>query len=70
MRDNVLTMTNQNPEQIARDNIDKQLTESGWIIQKRSRLIYLPGLVWLLRSIKPKSAPPIMFYLLMASRLA
>jgi len=26
-------MTNQNPEQIARDNIDKQLTVCGWIIQ-------------------------------------
>lgn len=26
-------MTNQNPEQIARDNIDKQLTACGWIIQ-------------------------------------
>ena len=24
---------NQGPEQIARDNIDKQLIESGWIIQ-------------------------------------
>ena len=26
-------MSNQNPEQIARDNIDKALIESGWIIQ-------------------------------------
>ncbi|OFY68543.1 MAG: restriction endonuclease subunit R [Bacteroidetes bacterium RBG_13_43_22] len=26
-------MTNQNPEQIARDNIDRQLIASGWIIQ-------------------------------------
>lgn len=26
-------MTNQNPEQIARDNIDKQMTACGWIIQ-------------------------------------
>jgi type I restriction enzyme R subunit len=24
---------NQNPEQIARDNIDKQLTACGWVIQ-------------------------------------
>ena len=29
-------MTNQNPEQIARDNIDKQLIECGWIIQKEA----------------------------------
>lgn len=27
-------MPNQNPEQIARDNIDKQLTACGWIIQE------------------------------------
>jgi type I restriction enzyme R subunit len=26
-------MANQNPEQIARDNIDKQLTACGWVIQ-------------------------------------
>ena len=26
-------MPNQNPEQIARDNIDKQLTDCGWLIQ-------------------------------------
>ena len=26
-------MPNQNPEQIARDHIDKQLTACGWIIQ-------------------------------------
>ncbi|MCX6237126.1 MAG: hypothetical protein NTY07_06125 [Bacteroidia bacterium] len=26
-------MTNQNPEQIARDHIDKQLTACGWTIQ-------------------------------------
>lgn len=26
-------MTNQNPEQIARDNIDRQLLASGWVIQ-------------------------------------
>ncbi|OFY57317.1 MAG: restriction endonuclease subunit R, partial [Bacteroidetes bacterium RBG_19FT_COMBO_42_10] len=28
-----IAMTNQNPEQIARDNIDRQLIASGWIIQ-------------------------------------
>ena len=26
-------MPNQNPEQIAHDHIDKQLTDCGWIIQ-------------------------------------
>lgn len=28
---------NQNPEQIARDNIDKQLIASGWIVQDKSK---------------------------------
>ncbi len=31
-------MTNQNPEQIARDHIDQQLVAAGWIIQDKSRL--------------------------------
>ena len=29
---------NQNAEQIARDKIDKQLTASGWVVQKRSEI--------------------------------
>jgi hypothetical protein len=28
-------MPNQNPEQIARDNIDQMLTASGWIVQSK-----------------------------------
>ncbi len=31
-------MTNQNPEQIARDHIDEQLTACGWIIQGKSKI--------------------------------
>jgi len=31
-------MTNQNPEQIARDHIDRQLTECGWIIQDKKKI--------------------------------
>ena len=31
-------MTNQNPEQIARDLIDKHLLESGWIVQDKSNI--------------------------------
>jgi type I restriction enzyme, R subunit len=31
-------MTNQNPEQIARDHIDKQLINCGWVIQEKSKL--------------------------------
>lgn len=32
------SMANQNPEQIARDNIDRQLSDSGWIVQNLKAL--------------------------------
>lgn len=35
---------NQNPEQIARDNIDKQLNACGWIVQSKSRINLSEGL--------------------------
>ncbi len=31
-------MTNQNPEQIARDNIDRQLIACGWVIQDKKSI--------------------------------
>ena len=31
-------MTNQNPEQIARDHIDKQLLDCGWLIQDKAKI--------------------------------
>lgn len=37
-------MPNQNPEQLARDNIDKQLNACGWIIQNKSRINLHEGL--------------------------
>lgn len=37
-------MTNQNPEQIARDHIDRQLIECGWIIQKKKQINLSAGL--------------------------
>ncbi|MBM6498936.1 DEAD/DEAH box helicase family protein [Flavobacterium macrobrachii] len=37
-------MTNQNPEQIARDTIDKQLIASGWIIQDKKKFNLAAGL--------------------------
>lgn len=37
-------MLNQNPEQIARDNIDKQLLASGWIIQDKKKFNLTAGL--------------------------
>lgn len=36
-------MSNQNPEQIARDNIDKQLTACGWIIQSVRKVNLFAG---------------------------
>jgi type I restriction enzyme R subunit len=36
-------MSNQNPEQIARDNIDKQLIACGWIIQSAKKLNLFAG---------------------------
>ncbi|WP_426671469.1 type I restriction-modification enzyme R subunit C-terminal domain-containing protein [Mucilaginibacter sp. McL0603] len=35
---------NQNPEQIARDNIDKQLIASGWVVQDKSKSNISAGL--------------------------
>jgi len=37
-------MLNQNPEQIARDNIDKQLLACGWIIQDKKKFNLAAGL--------------------------
>ncbi|MDN3676282.1 type I restriction-modification enzyme R subunit C-terminal domain-containing protein [Flavobacterium paronense] len=37
-------MTNQNPEQIARDNIDKQLLACGWVIQDKKQFNLAAGL--------------------------
>jgi type I restriction enzyme R subunit len=37
-------MTNQNPEQIARDHIDKQLLACGWIIQDKKKFNLAAGL--------------------------
>lgn len=37
-------MINQNPEQIARDNIDKQLNACGWLIQDKKRLNLSAGI--------------------------
>ena len=44
-------MTNQNPEQIARDHIDKQLIDCGWIIQGIKQINLHSGLVLQLKSI-------------------
>src|SRR5437870_565515 len=37
-------MPNQNPEQLARDEIDRQLIACGWVIQKRDKINFNAGL--------------------------
>ena len=37
-------MPNQNPEQIARDQIDKRLTEAGWIVQDKKAIDFSAGI--------------------------
>jgi type I restriction enzyme R subunit len=37
-------MINQNPEQMARDNIDKQLNACQWLIQDKKRLNQSAGI--------------------------
>ena len=37
-------MPNQNPEQVARDNIDAQLRACGWVVQKKSEINLAAGM--------------------------
>ena len=39
-----MTTPNQNPEQIARDQIDKRLAEAGWIVQDKRAIDFSAGL--------------------------
>jgi type I restriction enzyme, R subunit len=39
-----VTLPNQNPEQIARDQIDKRLVEAGWIVQDKKAIDLSAGL--------------------------
>ena len=36
--------TNQSPEQIARDNIDKQLHAAGWAVQDKDKIDWNAGI--------------------------
>lgn len=53
----VHTMTNQNPEQIARDNIDGQLIACGWIIQDKKRINLAAGLGVAVREYQTDAGP-------------
>ena len=37
-------MPNQNPEQLARDKIDKQLITCGWVVQSKNQINLNAGL--------------------------
>ena len=37
-------MPNQNPEQVARDNIDRQLKDCGWVVQSKKKINLSAGL--------------------------
>jgi type I site-specific restriction endonuclease len=39
-----MVTTNQNPEQIARDQIDQRLAEAGWSVQKKEALDFNAGI--------------------------
>ncbi len=50
-------MANQNPEQIARDHIDKQLIDCGWIIQDKSKINLAAGLGVVVREYQTNVGP-------------
>lgn len=58
---------NQNPEQKARDNIDKQLISCGWIIQNKNQINLFAGTG--VAVTRQTLALPIIFYLLIKNLL-
>jgi Type I site-specific restriction-modification system, R (restriction) subunit and related helicases len=50
-------MPNQNPEQIARDNIDKQLLASGWKIQNKKEINLNAGIGIAVREYQTDTGP-------------
>jgi type I restriction enzyme R subunit len=50
-------MTNQNPEQLARDNIDKQLIACGWQIQNKKEINLNAGIGVAIREYQTDSGP-------------
>lgn len=48
---------NQNPEQIARENIDKQLKDCGWIIQNKSKINLNAGIGIAVREYQTDAGP-------------
>lgn len=50
-------MANQNPEQIARDEIDAQLTRCGWIVQNNNRIDFNAGIGIAVREYQTEIGP-------------
>ena len=50
-------MTNQNPEQLARDNIDNQLIACGWQIQNKKEINLNAGIGVAIREYQTDSGP-------------
>jgi len=53
---------NQNPEQLARDRIDEQLTACGWIIQGKKTFNLGTGVGFAIREFRLKQVLLIIFY--------
>ncbi|AWO01376.1 restriction endonuclease subunit R [Chitinophaga alhagiae] len=49
--------TNQNPEQIARDRIDRMLMDAGWIVQSKKRIDFSAGLGIAIREYQTSVGP-------------
>jgi type I restriction enzyme R subunit len=50
-------MINQNPEQIARDHIDRLLADSGWVVQDFKKLNLAAGMGVAVREYKTDVGP-------------
>lgn len=61
-------MANQNPEQIARDNIDALLRQSGWVVQSKNQINLNEGLGQAIREYQTDIGPA--DYVLFVDRVA
>jgi len=61
---------NQNPEQIARDQIDAKLAEAGWRVQDKGKIDFNAGPGVAVREYPTDIGPATTFYLWIAAPLA
>jgi hypothetical protein len=62
MKRQFVTTPNQNPEQIARDQIDKRLAEAGWIVQDKRAIDLSAGLGIAVREYQTDIGPATMSF--------